>query len=470
MKQTSLVFLLLSISMAFITLVTTGGCANIIPPTGGPRDTLPPVLMQATPPVGTLHFSSYHVILIFDEYLELKDVHQNLVTSPLPKTDPIVESKLKTVSIRIKDTLEPNTTYSINFGNAIRDINEGNILKNFTYVFSTGSYIDSMEFSGRVIVASTGKVDTTLIVMLHRHLDDSAVAKERPRYITHVDTGGNFHFRYLQPGTYAIYALEDIGNRRYTSKSDLFAFSDTPIFVRPNYTPVLLYAYNHTTGSKSTKKTATTNPSTKKKKEEKRLVVQVSIDQGQFDILNKFTLQFKTPLKYFDTSKIRLTDGEFKDLSNYSFVLDSTKKKITLEYKWPMDTKYYLIAKKDFAEDTLEDMLLKTDTITFHTKKESDYGSLRLRFYNLNLSKHPILQFLSNSDVKLSRPLRSRDFFEQVFEPGDYSLRILYDENNNGKWDPGEFFGVHRQPEKVVPIRTKLTVKANWDNDKDINL
>jgi hypothetical protein len=325
-----------------------------------------------------------------------------------------------------------------------------------------------MEFSGRVILAATGKVDTSLIVILHRKLDDSAVAKDRPRYMTRLDTSGGFRFRYLEPGTYAIYALDDGGTRKYTSKSQLFAFSDTPIVVRPNYTPVVLYAYNDTAGSKPTKKPAAAQ--SKKKEKDKRLVVEVTVDQGQFDVLHPFNMVFKVPLKYLDTSKLRLTDEKFNDVKGYSLTLDSNSKKATLHYNWPLDTRFYLIAQKDFAQDTVGNMLLKTDTITFHTRKESDYGTLHLRFYNLNLSRHPILQFLLAGDVKLTRPLLSRDLNEKLIEPGEYQLRILYDENNNGKWDPGEFFGVHRQPEKVVPLKLRLVVRANWDNDKDINL
>src|SRR4029077_15730572 len=103
-----------------------------------------------------------------------------LIVSPVSKTEPLVDVHLRTVTIRIKDTLQPNTTYSFNFGKSIKDVNEGNILKNFTYVFTTGTYIDSAELSGNVIVAATGKADSSLIVMLHRKLDDSAVIKEKP--------------------------------------------------------------------------------------------------------------------------------------------------------------------------------------------------------------------------------------------------------------------------------------------------
>ena len=121
-----------------------------------------------------------------------------------------------------------------------------------------------MKFSGKVLMAASGKADSTLIVVLHRHLYDSAVAKEKPRYFTHLDSGGNFTFHYLEPGTYAIYALEDDGTKKYQSKAQMFAFADSPIVVGPTSNPILLYAYNDTSGSRPTRK-STAAPAAKKK-------------------------------------------------------------------------------------------------------------------------------------------------------------------------------------------------------------
>jgi hypothetical protein len=148
-----------SILFLFVTVVSmlgNTGCANIVPPLGGPRDTLPPKLVFVTPRDSSKLFNANKIVFTFDEYIDPKDVRTELIVSPVPKTEPIVDAKLRTLTVRIKDTLQPNTTYSLNFGNAIRDVNEGNIMKNFTYVFSTGRYIDSMRFSGNVLVANTG--------------------------------------------------------------------------------------------------------------------------------------------------------------------------------------------------------------------------------------------------------------------------------------------------------------------------
>jgi len=138
------------------------GCANIIPPEGGPRDSLAPRAIAVRPADSTRNFSERRITFNFDEYVEVQNVQQNLVVSPLPKNMPIVEAKLKTVTVRIRDTLEPNTTYAFNFTKVIKDVNEGNEVKDFIYVFSTGQTIDSLELTGLVVLAENEKADSTL--------------------------------------------------------------------------------------------------------------------------------------------------------------------------------------------------------------------------------------------------------------------------------------------------------------------
>ena len=216
--------------LAIQKIVVLSGCANIIPPHGGPRDSLPPLLLKADPVDSSRNFSDTRITFSFDEYVDIQDVYNNLLVSPLPKNLPTVDYKLRTVTVKLKDTLEKNTTYTLNFGDALRDVNEGNIYKNFTYTFSTGSYLDSLELSGKVLLAENGRTDTTLIVMLHTSADDSIVVKEKPRYITKLDGKGRFHFKNLPPQTFYIYALKDEGiTRRYLSGKQLFGFADKPV-------------------------------------------------------------------------------------------------------------------------------------------------------------------------------------------------------------------------------------------------
>ncbi len=460
--------------LAGISIITAEtGCAGMTPPTGGPRDSLPPVLVGLNPKDSMLNFTGKKIQLQFDEFVQLQDLQKNLLVSPTPKINPTVEFKLKTVTVTIRDTLEENTTYAIDFGNAIQDINEGNVFRNYRYLFSTGGTIDSLQLSGRVIVAETGRVDSTMIAMLHTRLDDSAVVKESPRYVARLDSSGFFQFNNLAAGTYALYALKDEGSsRRYLSKDQLFAFSDSTVSSQSQRRDLLLYAFV----AKDTAKKSTVSPLSAPEKKrgggnaDRLLKLQTNISGEGLDILSPLELSFAEPLRFFDSSKVSFLDETFKPVDNYDFLLDTSGKKISLVHPWLENTTYHLLLDTAFAADTLGRTLLRNDTITFQTKKKSAYGLVRLRFVNLKLSENPVLQFVQGDDVKHSHVFTNNQFYAELFPPGDYDLRLLFDTNKNGVWDTGEFFGKHIQPEKVSRISRKITVKPNWDNEIDIQL
>lgn len=474
-------FFLLTILILEITVFL--GCANIVPPSGGPRDSTAPVLLKSVPLDSTRNFKETRIAFTFDDYVEVQNIQQELLVSPTPKQTPEVNYRLNTVTVRIKDTLEANTTYTLDFGNAIKDINEGNVLKNFTYTFSTGAYIDSLTFSGKVILAETGNTDTTMIVMLHSSNDDSAVVKENPRYVTKLDSKGNFTFKNLPPKTYSVYALKDEGgSRRYFGEKQLFAFADSPVVISATVKPVTLYAYNSAPATATAALPPALNTAGRRggggTTADRRLRFSTNLTNNQQDLLGDFIISFEQPLKVFDSSKLALfTDSTFTPLTNYRFIKDTTNKKLSLvqmppagQPVWKENTVYHLILDKDFAEDSTGKKLLRTDTLSFKTKKLADYGELRIRFRNLDLSKNPVLLFIQNNSVSQSYPLNAVDFVRDLFLPGDYNLRILYDDNKNGKWDPGEFFGKHQQPELVKPIDRKLIIKPGWKNEFEIAL
>jgi len=465
MKIKNAIICLFAVAVSYLLSIMGSGCAQIGMPTGGPRDTIPPVLLKSVPPNHSLHFTGNHATFTFDEYVHLQDVQKNLLISPEPKITPNITSKLKTVSIKIRDTLQPNTTYSYQFGNAIQDIDENNPLRNFTYVFSTGSYIDSLTFSGNVVLAETGKVDSTLLALLYKNLDDSAVYKEKPRYVARLDSSGKFEFRYLAAGDYHLYALKDeSGQKIYNNPSQLFAFADSVIHISGHVTPVELFAYSE---EKETKTPAAS--SITKKSPEKLLKYTTSLTGGVQDLLTPLTIQFATPLKNFDSLKIKLSDTLYHPVQGADISLDTTKKLITVKNSWVADNHYKLIIDKDFATDTLGDELKKSDTLSFKTKKEEEYGSLKLNFKNLQKIAHSVLQFVQNNAVVDSFKLTSPTFTIKLFNPGEYELRILDDENGNGTWDPGNYH-LKKQPEKVTAIPKKLNIRADWDNEVDVVL
>ena len=438
-------------------------CANIIPPTGGPRDSLPPVLISATPKDSTVNFNSSRITLNFDEYIDLKEVQNNLLFTPLFETVPVVEVKLKTVTVRIRDTLEPNTTYTFDFGNAVTDVNENNPFRHYTYVFSTGPYIDSLQLSGRVLLAENGKTDSTLTIVLHKEFNDSAVVKNRPRYAARVDSSGYFRFRNLPRDSFAIYAIGEAGiMRRYTSATQFFAFGDTPV-VSGDTASIILYAYKEE--DKKPQKLATSTGATPSAAD-KRLRYSHNLSSGQQDLLNDLVISFERPLRNFDSTKLLLsTDTSYTPVPVYTILQDTTKKEIHLKTAWRQGTQYHLIIDKEFAEDTLGRKFTKHDTLNFATRKTTDYGKLDIRIRNIDTAQNPVLQFVQSEKVVFSIPIKSGRYIQNLFSPGDYDLRILYDRNNNIKWDPGQFFEGRKQTEIVIPITQKITVKPDWDNE-----
>jgi uncharacterized protein (DUF2141 family) len=457
--------------LAFLAaIVFAPNCGQPIPPTGGPRDTLPPILRTAEPKDATVNFKGNRIVLEFDEYVSVENPLEKMSYSPVPKIAPQVEGRLKTVTIKLKDTLEPNTTYSIDFGNAIRDINENNELRDFRYVFSTGPRIDSGILQGRVIMAETGQPDSTLIVVLHTSMEDSAVAKQKPRYAARLNKEGDFVFRYLAPGEYAIYAIKDVdGAKKYDQQSEAIAFLDKR--VQSDQTgPILLYAFVENPEEPKTPKIPTPAPgSVQKNKDDKRLRFTTNLENERQDLLDNLVFQFENKLADYDSTKLRFTDEAYAPAGNYTLSLDSTRKKLTVRHTWAEDRKYNLIIEKDFAKDTAGNFITRTDTLEFRAKKTSDYGSLDVRIIGLDTTARPILSLYKDDKPVLSQSLKADRYKFALIRPTEYEVRILYDRNGNGKWDTGHF-GKRIQPERVVSRKQKLNIRANWDNELEINL
>jgi len=462
MKINRIFLSLFAISILYTIITFSSGCAQISAPTGGPKDSIPPQLLKASPALNTINFRGNKIIFSFNEYIEVLDVQNNVLVSPLPKNNPNINYKLKTITVTLKDTLLPNTTYAINFGNAIKDVNEGNILQNFTYVFSTGSSIDSLTLNGKILIAETGKPDSTIVALLYKNADDSAVQKRKPDYIAKPNANGEYAFKNLSAGNFRIYALKDgDGNKYYSSKVEMFAFNNNEINISQKKDTITLYAFAEQKENKN-------KPATKSILE-KKLKYNSAINTGKQDLLNNLELIFNNPIKKFEPSRIILTDTNYIAIPNTTIALDSTTKNIIVKTKWKPSKNYKLIVNKDAVSDDDKNFLEKTDTLKFTTKSEEDYGNVVLRFNMLDLTKHPLLQFVQSDEVKMSYKLLSKEWSMKLFPTGEYELRIVLDDNNNEKWDTGNF-SQKIQPEKVIGINQKLSIRANWDNELDIKL
>ena len=444
-------------------------CANIIPPGGGPRDSLPPRLVTATPKDSALNVTAQKIILIFDEYVEVKDLQDNLIVSPVPKNQPLIDYKLRNVTIKLRDSLEANTTYTINFGNSIKDVNEGNAAKKFVYVFSTGNKIDNNNFSGKVLLAETGKVDSNLVVVLHKNLSDTAVIKLSPRYYAKLNGDGSFIFNNLPQGNFNVFALPNDYTKKYDDTTKLFAFADSMIKVGSSNNAITLYAYEEAK-KKSNAPTSNTGSQSKGTPQEKRLRYTANLEGGRQDLLsNTLKLEFNRKLAVFDSTKITLTDTSFIPIKGYTVSLDSSRTKIIITSAWKENMLLRVLIQKDALADSVGTKLAKADTLRFGTKKETEYGSLKIRFNNLDTTQNPVLQIVSGTEIIESIALKQKDFYRKLFLPGEYELRVLFDRNKNGIWDTGNY-KFKKQPEIVKLLDKKLSIRANWDNENEIAL
>ena len=447
-------------------------CANIIPPEGGPKDTLPPVLIKAEPGDSTLNFNSGKITLTFNEYVLLdNNWSQNVIVSPNPENMPSIQGKLQTVTVKLKDSLKPNTTYAVNFGNSIKDVNEGNVYKQFTYVFSTGPSLSSGKINGNVQVAETGEIDSTFIVALHNNLEDSAVKKIRPLYYTTLDGKGNFSFNWLPSGKYNVFVLPNDYTKKYDDSTKPFAFLNEPVTVDSTATPeVKLYVYQEYKKDEGRQGSGTPAAPDKNRQLDTSIHIKyiTSLNDEKQDLLQPFEITLQNKITGFDSSQIILSDTNYNPIKGYVISIDTSLKQVTLSYAWKEESQFKLIVRKEAFTDSAGNHLPQDDTLSFKTAAQKEYGSMRLRFANLDMNKNPALQLVQGGIIVDSIPI-SGEIYRKLYKPGEYELRILYDSNKNGRWDAGNYL-LKKQPEISVSIPRKLTIKANWDNEVNVNL
>ena len=213
------------------------GCANRgIGPQGGPKDTTPPVPRGSEPEMGALNFKGKRIEVTFDEYLQLDNVSQHLLMSPPQQTPPDVKVRGKKLVIQLQDTLRDSTTYTINFGNAVCDYREKVPLHNYTFYFSTGPTIDTLEYTGRVYEAATLNPLEGIFVGIHQSMEDSAFTTAPFLRVAKTDSAGFFRIGNMHAGTYRLYAVEEVSRDYRLSPGEALAFADEPI--RPVLPPV----------------------------------------------------------------------------------------------------------------------------------------------------------------------------------------------------------------------------------------
>ena len=504
------------------------GCAKRGNISGGLLDTIPPQIRMSTPPNFSTGFKSDRIRIVFDEYIKLKNINKQLIVSP-PMTTPVEvtpQTASKYIDIRIRDTLQPNTTYSFNFGQSIEDNNEGNPYPQFKYVFSTGTYIDSLMLRGTVKDAYQKAVDPFVSVMLYEvneTFNDSTIYKQSPRYITNtLDSATTFQLENLKEGKYLLIALRDENaNNRFDPKTDKIGFHREYVQI-PNDTLYEIELFKEETPIRLLKPTQTGggravvgfegNPKDLKLelRNGETVIPTITTQMADKDSLNVWfrpiaadSLQlnaskgdfnqsyfFRNKEMKMDTLRFSAKSGvlplreDFEVTSSRPLIaFDKTKMQLINKDSTavPFETQYDTLNMKLrflFQKEPLEKYRLTmypgaltdffeaiNDTLNYNftTKNTSDYGNMRITLQNVR--QFPVIVELTNDKGEVQATSYSEGATVIEFnglEPDTYILRLIYDLNKNKVWDTGSYIE-KRQTEEVQYFAAPLPVRANWD-------
>ena len=520
------------------------GCAAQQPPQGGPRDYTAPKLVKATPANKTRNFTAKEIDLEFDEFIKLTNTYQEISMSPAMEKQPEYSSNKRNLSIKFKDTLQKNTTYVINFGKSIQDVNEGNVVKNFTYVFSTGPHIDSLSISGSVTNTLTQEKEKDVTVMIFPLKQDSLLfGKKKPSIFTTTDSSGNFSLNNLRDDNYRIYALKEASpNKIFDNDNELIAFLKQPIHLRSDTSNIqlnlfkqlpekfrfaekrfdtdgkMIFVFNKALTKPAmkviypadldrqklvefskTKDTASVymrnmnfdsirvalfdnnkpidTTSLKKGKKEtfqRSLTFQYNI--GGNNLLkpgNDLRLTASLPVENFDNSQITLNEDSIAvSLSDYTLQKDTGNlKRIAVRYRWRQGSKYEIIFNEGAFTSIYGDKNKRLSK-KFQIDKTENYSSLTVKVsVPADTSKAYVVELLNEQKAVLqSNPIRGNtSVVYNNFITGKYMIRVIYDENKNGKWDSGN---VHqkRQPENIWVSDKVISLRPNWEAEESVTV
>lgn len=522
-------------SVLIVLAIVIGSCAKRGNITGGFKDTLAPVMKNSVPKNGATNFNGKEIKLYFDEYVKLKNVGKQLIVSPPMKNKPEVlpYTASKYITIKLKDTLKPNTTYSFNFGQSIEDNNESNVLNQFKYVFSTGDFIDSLTIGAKIKDALELKTPTFVSVMLYEvneKYNDSTIYKELPRYITNsLDGLSAAKLENLKAGKYRLIALQDNGNNKFDPKIDKIGYINDFVTV-PNDTlfqlelfkeelPLKTFKPSQVSGNRmvigyegnakdvtvDVKKNGGFVPFTVTQFPKKDSLqiwfpamkndsLLVSVTKGQYkkeytvkikdqkkDTLafsstiggnlpfrKNFRIHSDTPIVSVDASKIKLVNKDSVAVK-FTTKYDEYNQDLVFDFeKLPLE-RYKVTVLPGALTDFYEK---KNDTLQFDfsTRNTSDYGNLRVPLENIN--RYPLIVEITDDKGVVFESEYVESGNKVVFdliEPKKYTLRVIYDDNKNKVWDPGNYME-KRQSEEVIYFSKELDVRPNWDVEQPFDL
>jgi hypothetical protein len=580
----------------FAWIVIISSCANQGMPTGGPKDSIPPVVVNTQPDYKALNYDEDEVRITFNEYILPDAVSEKLVVSPPLEKRPTILTKSRTLIIKFNEELKDSTTYSLDFKNSVVDNNERNPLEGLRFSFSTGDVFDSLRVAGRVINGFDLEPLEETLVMLHSNLHDSAVYTLPPDYIAKTDELGKFLISNIAPGKYHLFSISDINSDlRYNEGAEKIAFVDslivpraefhaeadtlvsgvdsllveghTQFFPGPKYLrqfkedlfeqyvkraeresrykstfvfnesvrdtfsvvplvseiknwyiiepnekydsltiwfadsllarqdtfPVKFSYFQLDSTNQLFLKTDTTELIFTEKKEEpsrrrrgrdqeeeeegpppvEQFTWNTNIQTSDFDLNEDILLTAPQPLHKIDTSGILLylASDTLKTPLAFNFAKDTLAwRTYRISYNWEPTTNYTLEIDSAAALNIYE-ITNKELTKNFETQEEDYYGAIN--FEATGITGQVIVQLLENDEKEevLDEKIIDEDktVVFDFLEPAKYKIKIIYDENKNGKWDTGSYQEKY-QPERVAYINEVIKIRSNWDSNLTWNM
>jgi len=519
-------------------------CANMQRPTGGPKDSIPPKLLTESPENFTRNFKEKRITLTFDEFIKLNNQFKEFSISPDVDEPVIYKVNRKKLVITLPDSLEKNTTYTINFGKGLVDYNEGNPIVNYNYVFATGDELDSLSISGSVKNGFTKsfdqKRDENIKVLLIPTRQDSIFGKRKANIYTNVDTGGNFKFSNLREDTYRIYALKEQNNDRIFNGNDewigfladsIVLDKDTSgikleltkaypkdfrimerkmdasgyvllTFNRPLENPSTTILFPEELDSSKVEKFSLNNDSLKIYIENSELdSVKIALKDGEnrldtllirisknlkfnrevkpslnisskVDKIQHIRLTTSSPLASVDKEKILLNEDSVSR-RNFQLQRDSLNSDLYhIRFNWRPKKNYELVIQENAMKSPFGDTN-KEFKASFTLDDSNNYGNIFFTVNGLDTAMNYIAEVINEQKDKVfdrrKIDINTGKIAYSNFPAGKYSLRIIYDENGNGRWDPADVYA-KKQAEHIWYLGKTFTIRANWDQNETVEL
>jgi hypothetical protein len=517
-------------------------CASPLPPVGGGKDETPPQIdtAKSTPNLQT-NFQKQRIELAFDEWVVLEDVFNQVVISPPLEYNYEVTLRGKTLRFDFapEEELRPEATYTINFGEAVKDLNEKNPAEDLRFVFSTGPFLDSLQLAGQVVDAFTEEPIEGAVFMLYENQADTVVRTERPFYFARTNKDGRFRIENVKAGVFKGFALEDANfNYLFDQATERIGFPDSLITMSTDTSsriqvqlfeeeaPLRLQDSEQRYGlvkmffnkkpidyelsypdlgqqvveefDKDTLKFWYHMPEAQpwriivRKDTFLQDTIQVETEgrpdflaEAKLTALNlkggttvtkinptrSLPINFNLPIDSVSRTDIRLFEDTLRTEIPFTLTKDSLNPRVVeLGARWKEKVEYEVI----FYPGSVASIygITNADTIAQRLKVEElkRFGNIILKVDSLDATASYVLELLEKKKVVATIPIRQQASFERTFTafaPGEYTVRIITDDNGNGRWDPGNY-DERRQPEKVY--RRKLdALRANWDLEVTID-